>query len=193
MFLNTIRDILTDNYPILIIFVITLVLVRFFYLRNHHEKIVFYKEFMMVVSICYIFLLFQLLTKVEMNSNSGFNIIPFQEIFRYEIGSNLFIFNVFGNIMAFVLFGLIISFYIKPKTIVPPLIISFLVSATVEFVQLNIGRSFDVDDIILNVLGGLIGFLLYIGLTAIKNHLPKVFHRDGIYNLICLLESRRYF
>lgn len=93
-----------------------------------------------------------------MNSNSGFNIIPFQEIFRYEVGSRLFIFNVFGNIMAFVLFGLIVSSYIKPKTVVPPIIISLLVSVTVEFVQLNIGRSFDVDDIILNVVGGLIGF-----------------------------------
>ena len=49
-----------------------------------------------------------------------------------------------------------------------------------EFVQLNIGRSFDVDDIILNVLGGIIGYLLYIGLTAIHNHLPKVLQKEGI-------------
>lgn len=187
MFLSTIESILSDNWPILVIFVITLVIVRFFYLRTHREKISFYREFLMIISICYIFLLFQLLTKVEMNSNSGFNIIPFQEIFRYEVGSRLFIFNVFGNIMAFVLFGLIVSSYIKPKTVVPPIIISLLVSVTVEFVQLNIGRSFDVDDIILNVVGGLIGFLLYIGLSAIKDHLPRIFQRDGIYNLICFI------
>lgn len=187
MFLNTIESILEDNWPILVIFIITLVLVRFFYLRTHREKISFYREFLMIISICYIFLLFQLLTKVEMNSNSGFNIIPFQEIFRYEVGSRLFIFNVFGNIMAFVLFGLIVSYYIKPKTVIPPLIISLLVSATVEFVQLNIGRSFDVDDIILNVTGGLIGFLIYVGLSAIKDHLPKIFQRDGLYNLLCFI------
>ncbi len=185
MFLDTIESVLSDNWPILVIFVITLILVRFFYLRNHHEKISFYREFLAVISICYIFLLFQLLTKVELNSNSGFNIIPFQEIFRYEIGSQLFIFNVFGNIMAFVLFGLIVSSYIKPKTVIPPILISLIVSGTVEFVQLNIGRSFDVDDIILNVTGGVIGFLLYIGLSAIKDHLPKIFQRDGIYNFIC--------
>ena len=187
MFLHTIESILNDNWPILVIFVITLVIVRFFYLRTHREKISFYREFLMIISICYIFLLFQLLTKVEKNYNSGFNIIPFQEIFRYEVGSRLFIFNVFGNIMAFVLFGLIVSCYIKPKTVVPPIIISLLVSVTVEFVQLNIGRSFDVDDIILNVVGGLIGFLLYIGLSAIKDHLPRIFQRDGIYNLICFI------
>ena len=187
LFINTIKSILLDNWPILIIFTVTMILVRFFYLRSHREKISFYKELLMLISICYIFLLFQLLTKVEMNSSSGFNIIPFQEIFRYEIGSRLFIFNVLGNIMAFVLFGLIVSNYIKPKTAFAPLVISFLVSATVEFVQLNIGRSFDVDDIILNVTGGIIGFLLYIGLSAIQKHLPKIFQKDGIYNTICLL------
>ena len=187
MFLNTIESILNDNWPILVIFIITLVLVRFFYLRTHREKISFYREFLMIISICYIFLLFQLLTKVEMNSNSGFNIIPFQEIFRYEVGSKLFIFNVFGNIMAFVLFGLIISAYIRPKTVVPPLIISLLVSATVEFVQLNIGRSFDVDDIILNVVGGIIGFLLFIGLDAIRKKLPKIFQNDLFYNILAIV------
>lgn len=187
MFLNTLESILSDNWPILIIFVITLVLVRFFYLRTHREKISFYREFLMIISICYIFLLFQLLTKVEMNSNSGFNIVPFQEIFRYEIGDPRFTFNVFGNIMAFVLFGFIISSYIRPKTVVPPLIISFLVSATVEFVQLNIGRSFDVDDIILNSLGAIIGFLIYIGLGAIKKHLPGIFKKDIIYNILCFI------
>ena len=106
MFLNTIKSILEDNWPILIIFIITMILVRFFYFRNHRNKIIFYKEFLMLLSICYIFLLFQLLTKVEMNSGSGFNIIPFQEIMRYEFGSRLFIYNVGGNILAFLIFGL---------------------------------------------------------------------------------------
>lgn len=187
MFLNTIEAILKDNWPVLIIFIITMILVRFFYLRTHREKMCFYKEFFMLLSICYIFLLFQLLTKVEMNSSSGFNIVPFQEIFRYEFGAPLFVFNVFGNIMAFVLFGLIVSCYIKPKNVLAPFVISLLVSSTVELVQLNIGRSFDIDDVILNVTGGIIGFLLYIGFSAIYKHLPKIFQKDGLYNIICFI------
>ena len=43
MFLNTIKSILSDNWPILIIFIITMVLVRFFYLRAHRERLSFYK------------------------------------------------------------------------------------------------------------------------------------------------------
>ncbi len=187
MFLNTIKAILDDNFPVLVIFIVTLVSMRFFYLRNHKEKAAFYKEFFGILSIVYLFLLFQLLTKVELNQGSGYNLVPFAEIFRYEIGSKLFIFNVVGNILAFVIFGLIVSIYIKSKTVVEPFIISLLVSSTVEFVQLNIGRSFDIDDIILNVLGCIIGYLLYVGLSAIHKHLPKALQKEGIINIICLI------
>lgn len=187
MFLKTIRAVLNDNWPILVIFVVTLVSMRYFYLRAHREKVCFYKEFLTIISIVYIFLLFSLLTKVELNQGSGYNLVPFTEIFRYQIGSNLFVFNVIGNILAFVIFGLIVSTYIKPKTILPSFLISLVTSLTVEFVQLNIGRSFDVDDIILNCLGGVIGYLLYIGLSAIHKHLPKSLQKDGIINIICFI------
>ena len=80
-----------------------------------------------------------------------------------------------------------ISTYIKPKRILSILIVSVISSATVEFVQLCIGRSFDVDDIILNSLGVIIGFLIYIGLGAIKKHLPGIFKKDIIYNILCFI------
>lgn len=187
MFLNTIKAVLNDNWPMLVIFIVTLVSVRFSYHRNHKEKVYFYKEFLSIISIVYIFLLFQLLTKVELNSGSGYNLVPFTEIFRYEVGSRLFMYNVFGNILAFVIFGIIISFYIKPKNGLSVFLVSLITSITVEFVQLRIGRSFDVDDIILNVLGGLIGYLLYIGLTAINNHLPKGARGENILNILSII------
>lgn len=187
MILNTIKDVLSDNWPILVIFLVTMITIRFFYLRSHRERLCFYKEFLTVLGYIYIFLLFQLLTRVELNSGGGYNLVPFTEILRYEFGSKLFVYNVLGNIAIFVPFGFIVAEYIKPKTIMPPLFISLIVSSTVEFVQLNIGRSFDIDDILLNILGCIVGYLLYVGLTAIKNHLPKIFQRDGIYNLFCLV------
>ena len=187
MFLNTIRAVLNDNFPVLVIFIVTLVSMRFFYLRTHREKIYFYKEFFGIISIVYLFLLFQLLTKVELNEGSGYNLVPFTEIFRYKVGSNLFIYNVVGNILAFVVFGLIVSYYIKPKTVMAPFLISLVVSTTVEFVQLNIGRSFDVDDIILNVFGGFIGYLLYVALSAIKGKLPKFMKSDAFMNVLIIL------
>ena len=73
MFLNTIKNVLNSNWPVLVIFIVTMVSMRFFYLRAHREKVYFYKEFFFFFSIVYIFLLFQLLTKVELNTNSGYN------------------------------------------------------------------------------------------------------------------------
>ncbi len=181
MFLNTIRAVLNDNFPVLVIFIVTLVSMRFFYLRTHREKVYFYKEFFGIISIVYLFLLFQLLTKVELNEGSGYNLVPFTEIFRYKVGSNLFIYNVVGNILAFVVFGLIISYYIKPKTVMAPFLISLVVSTTVEFVQLNIGRSFDVDDIILNTIGATFGYLIY----KFINKMP-IFKKKYINYLICI-------
>ena len=187
MFLNNIKAIVNENWPVLVIFIITLICMRFFYLKNHKEKTVFYKEFLSILSIVYLFLLFQLLTKVELNNGSGYNLVPFTEILRYKFGTDQFIFNVLGNILAFVVFGIIVSVYVKPKTALAPFVTSLVVSSTVEFVQLNIGRSFDVDDIILNVLGGTIGYLIYVGLAAIHKHLPKFLQKDGIFNIICLI------
>ena len=38
---------------------------------------------------------------------------------------------------------------------------AILASFCIEFVQFLIGRAFDIDDIILNVIGAIIGFLIY--------------------------------
>ena len=64
---------------------------------------------------------------------------------------------------------------------------SILISLTIEVVQKYIGRSFDVDDIILNVVGGILGFLVYIGLDAIRKKLPSIFQKDGFYNFLSIL------
>ena len=135
--------------------------------------------------VIYILLLFELLTGTENSLGSGFNIVPFQEIFRYEIGSRKFIYNVLGNILIFVPFGYFISRAIKPRGVATIIIDSVLTSLTVELVQLNIGRSFDIDDIMLNMVGGIVGYFLYVGLDAIYNHLPRFLQRDFIYDLIC--------
>jgi len=122
-----------------------------------------------------------------MNTNGGINLVPFTEILRYDVGSDLFIFSVLGNILIFLPFGYFISYFIQAKKIWPILFVSLITSTTVEFVQLQIGRSFDIDDIILNTIGAIIGFLVYIGLTAIKKHLPAFLQKDFIYNLICFI------
>lgn len=178
---------LKDIWPMLTIFLVVIISIRITYIRVNHEKFIFYKEFLNLVFVVYALLLFQLLTNAELNTNSGFNLIPFTEILRYDVGTHGFYLNVIGNILVFVPFGYFVSGYVRATKISHILFISMITSATVEFVQHFIGRSFDVDDILLNVTGAIIGFLLYIGFSAIKKHLPRFFRNDTFYNILCIL------
>ena len=185
--LNTAIGAINDIWPMVVIFVVILSTIRITYLTIHKEKFVFYKEFMNLVFLIYILLLYQLLTNVETNTNSGYNLVPFTEISRYKFGSEMFFYNVFGNIILFIPFGYFVSGYIKASKVSHILAVSVISSLTIEVVQLQIGRSFDIDDILLNVTGAIGGFLLYIALCAIKKHLPKFLQRDLVYNIVCLL------
>ena len=187
MFLNTALKAMNDTWPMLVIFVVIISTIRITYLNIHREKFVFYKEFLNLLFIIYVLMLYELLTNVETNVNSGYNLVPFTEITRYKFGSNAFMYNVIGNILLFVPFGYFVSGYIKASKVSHILAVSIISSLTVEVVQLQIGRSFDIDDVLLNVTGAIVGFLLYIGLCAIKKHLPKFLQRDFVYNVVCIL------
>ena len=172
---------LKEIWPMLTIFLIVLVAMRITAIKVNHEKFIFYKEFLNLFFIVYVMLLFQLLTDTELNTTSGINIIPFTEIMRYEMGSKAFNMNVIGNILIFIPFGYFVSSYVKANKVSHILFISIITSFTVEVVQHYI------DDIILNVVGSILGFLLYIALNAISKHLPKFFRSTAFYNIICIV------
>ena len=187
MVIQLLTDAIKDIWPMLTIFLVVIISIRLMYIHNSSEKFVFYKEFFNMLFIIYALILFQLLTNTEMNVSSGINIVPFTEILRYEVGSTQFYLNVIGNILVFLPFGYFVSSYIKATRVSHILLVTLITSFTIEFVQHYIGRSFDIDDILLNVVGAIIGFLLYIGFTAIKKHLPMFFRSDLFYNIICII------
>lgn len=173
-------------WPMLLIFVIVLTTIRINYILEKKEKFVLYKEFFSLAFVIYILLLFELVTNTDVQSYSN-NFIPFKEILRYDFGSKYFYWNVVGNILIFMPFGFFISLYLNSQKINRPLLITFITSLTIELVQMFIGRSFDVDDILLNCVGGVCGFLLFIGLSAIKRHLPRFLQRDIVYNILTVV------
>ena len=187
MVIQLLTDAIKDIWPMLTIFLVVIISIRLMYIHNSSEKFVFYKEFFNMLFIIYALILFQLLTNTEMNVSSGINIVPFTEILRYEVGSTQFYLNVIGNILVFLPFGYFVSSDIKATRDSHILLVTLITSFTIEFVQHYIGRSFDIDDILLNVVGAIIGFLLYIGFTAIKKHLTKFFRSDLFYNIICII------
>ncbi len=183
---NEINAIIKSSWPMLFIFVVVLTTIRINYILEKGEKFILYKEFFSLLFVIYILLLFGLVTNTDIQSY-GHNFIPFKEILRHPIGSSNFYLNVIGNIMIFVPFGFFISLYLDSQKVNRPLLITFITSLTIELVQVFINRSFDIDDILLNCTGGVIGFLLYIGLSAIKRHLPKFLQRDVIYNILTVI------
>ncbi len=70
--------------------------------------------------------------------------------------------NVVGNVILFVPLGLFLPLLRKEKRVLPNLLWAFLISLGVELLQglLVIGTA-DIDDLILNTLGGWAGLLLY--------------------------------
>lgn len=187
MFNEAFHNIVNSALPMLIIFIVVICTVRISYIKSTNQKIVLHNEIFNLLFIIYILLLFELLTGTENSYGSGMNIIPFKEIMRYKFGSKMFIYNVLGNILIFVPFGYFISRYVKPKKVFPIIVDAIITSITVETVQLKIGRSFDIDDVMLNMVGAVLGYFVYIALDAIYKHLPKILQKDFIYDAISLI------
>lgn len=184
MIRDTFFDIMGSGWPTIVIFLVIVSFLRISYLISNKQKFVFYKEAILLLFLAYILLLFELVTEKDVAIASGTNFIPLKEILRYKFGSKLFLQQVLGNIILFIPFGLFASYYVNAKKASIVLIISLLSSLVIETVQYFIGRSFDVDDIILNTLGGVLGFILFIALDAIRKHLPSFLQRDIVYNIL---------
>ncbi len=187
MFQNFLDNTIISSWPLIVMVVITLSIIRYLYFKNSRQKMHLHKELMNLIFLIYIFLLFSFLSQTDVNSLKGFNLIPFREMLRYDLGSNLFNFNIIGNIIVFVPLGFFIGYYAKTKKIISTVIATFLISLSVEFIQYFIGRTFDVDDIILNVVGSFIGYIFYLVLYGFNKTLPGFLQKDGLYALLCII------
>ena len=77
---NTIQGVVNFTWPMVIISTIVMVSFRICYLIRNEEKIVLYKELMMLVFGIYILCLFQVVTFQDDTSWASNNFIPFKEI-----------------------------------------------------------------------------------------------------------------
>lgn len=186
MFKNSIVSIFEEVWPMLLICSIIAVQLRAVYLYKNKKPLILYKELLYLISIIYIMCLFYVVTFQDV-SRSTSNFTLFKEMFRYEFGTKLFFHNVIGNMLMFIPFGFLISYFLKLEKPYSIIILSFITSVTIEVTQLLIGRVFDIDDIILNVIGGFIGFLLFYILGKIEKHLPNWLKKGWIYSIIMVI------
>lgn len=183
---ETLQNAVRNNWSMLFIFTIVIVTIRIMYLVVHKEKFILYKELFMLAFLIYAMLLFYVVTFQDVNYGTN-NFIPFREIFRYEIGSKLFVKNIVGNIILFIPFGLFVSYLMKTRRTFPIVVISIITSSVIEYTQLKIGRTFDIDDILLNVIGGFIGYLIYLVIDILGGHMPSFFRTDAFKNIMAII------
>lgn len=185
MFDITIKNILANIWPMILIISIILISLRISYFIKNKEKMILYREILKLGFVIYIMCLFYVVTFQDVSWSTS-NFIPFKEMFRYEIFSGMFFKNVLGNMVMFLPYGFFVSYFLKldKKEII--LLLSLLVSCTIETTQLLIGRVFDIDDIMLNTLGGLGGYYIYRLINLIKNRLPNILKNNIFYNIIVI-------
>jgi glycopeptide antibiotics resistance protein len=102
-----------------------------------------------------------------------YNLEPFLEIkrfvkYRSYMSTTSVMLNLVGNVVAFMPFGMLIRWARNKKTgVLTAFVYSMLFSCIIEVAQLvtKLGV-FDVDDIIMNTIGGMIGYLVYVILAV---------------------------
>lgn len=100
----------------------------------------------------------------RLQTGDGINLVPFRSIRSYftHYSRGFFMVNFWGNIVMFMPWGFGLVLLWRRKQRLPSVLLHSLgLTLTIETVQLFIGRSVDVDDLILNFLGSCLGAALY--------------------------------
>ena len=100
------------------------------------------------------------------NGYSDINLVPFKAFQMYlrvlEMGGYRYLFiNVAGNVLLFSPVGFLLPLVLKKCGFWKAAAGGFLFSLFIELVQLLLPRCSDVDDLILNTLGAMIGYGIY--------------------------------
>ena len=109
------------------------------------------------------------------NNLSTVNLVPFRTMFSYirvnEYVSgwdSVSLVNLLGNVFVFSPIGIFIPLlWERMRSISKIVLIGLAVTCFIETFQYFIGRSSDIDDIILNTVGVLIGYFVYVGLRKV--------------------------
>ncbi|APW62368.1 hypothetical protein BSF38_03907 [Paludisphaera borealis] len=122
--------------------------------------------------------LFLLLAMVWAHQHPGYrpvehryNLAPFRSIIRdVPSGGRGLWLNIIGNVVVFTPIGLAVRAFRGPRSLIPAAFASAALSALIEIVQFQSGRRYsDVDDVILNTLGGVLGYAAAVAIVSLHN------------------------
>ncbi|MBQ4284047.1 MAG: VanZ family protein [Lachnospira sp.] len=138
--------------------------------RGRGRKIIKYAVFVAYIAmLVYLVLFAEMFGRTAVSREYRYNLVPFKEISRFityyhQLGFTAVMLNLVGNIVAFMPFGFCLPMLSDRRTgLLKVTVFSFALSLAIELMQLvtRVG-SCDVDDLILNTLGGVLGYACYI-------------------------------
>lgn len=160
-------------------------LVRWLYLRRKGEEPCPGREVLLALFVLYLAALAQQTVlpqirwaggeiRIDPWDFNGCNYIPLYTIRRYFLYASPVnaLVNLAGNVLVFAPLGLLPPLLWKPwRRFFPTLILGGLCSLFIEVVQPLVGRSRDIDDLILNTLGCAAGYLFFVLFRCMRKRL----------------------
>ncbi len=132
-------------------------------------KVLFFVLYLIL--LCYLLFFWDRMGRVQ-NLEYRYNLTLFKEIRRFwEHGGMLLFANVFGNVLVFIPFGYFLpSIFKHCQGAFFTILYALEFSLNAEIIQLwtKLG-SFDIDDILLNTIGGIIGYILFLVCIKLEN------------------------
>lgn len=144
-----------------------------------------YRRLGKILIVFYIGFVFYFLLISEIYGRTGemkdyhYNLVLFKEIMRFwNYRDQLGIFSVFanlaGNILIFIPFGFFMPVASEHRNFFVTVMDTFLLSLIIEVIQLltKVG-CFDVDDLLLNTIGGVVGYIIFMISNVIRRNYVK--------------------
>lgn len=164
-------------------------------IRRHMKKKTFniYREFTKLLFFMYFLVVFNYTFFPMMlgaESRLHINFVPIKEtMMMFKNNANLAMYNVIGNIVMFLPLGIFIPLLFRKRdNIISILFYGFTGSLFIEINQLITGgRATDIDDIIFNTVGALLGYVIY---KMLYKYISKIKEVEGILALIGNGETR---
>ncbi len=130
--------------------------------------------FVLYIGFIIYFLIFSEWYGRGMMQEYRYNLVLFKEIrrfweYREQLGWYAVFTNLSGNVLIFLPFGFFLPMASRYRSFFPAVFYSFALSFCVETFQLlsRVG-SFDVDDMLLNTLGGALGYIVFSICAAVR-------------------------
>ena len=141
------------------------------YVEKIEDKKKILKLSQIIVFIYYVVLLFNMVMFARYNSVYGYNLIPFKSFIDVINTKNIYniIINIFGNLLIFMPLEYFLIELFKVNRFQINILLSLIIIIIIELSQLvlRIGV-FDIDDIMLCILGMMFFYILYIKIKKIK-------------------------